>query len=50
MVRLHHNTYVRTMAERNWNQVQIMQLYVESIPSLIDRLRPELDLALENFK
>lgn len=50
MVRLHHNTYVRTMAERNWNQVQIMRLYVESIPSLIDRLRPELDLALENFK
>lgn len=50
MVRLHHNTYVRTMAERNWNQVQIMRLYIESIPSLIDRLRPELDLALENFK
>lgn len=50
MLRLHHNTYVRTMAERNWNQVQIMQLYVKSIPNLIDRLRPELDAALEKFQ
>lgn len=47
MVRLHHNTYVRTMPERNWNQVQIMRLYLESIPGLIDRLSPELNQALE---
>jgi hypothetical protein len=50
MLRLHHNTYVRTMAERNWNQVQIMRLYVESIPNLIDRLRPELEKSLESFQ
>lgn len=50
MLRLHHNTYVRTMAERNWNQVQIMRLYVESIPNLIDRLRPELEKSLEPFQ
>lgn len=48
MVRLHHNTYVRTMAERNWNQVRIMRLYIQSIPGLIDRLRPELEAALEH--
>lgn len=50
MVRLHHNTYVRTMAERNWNQVQVMRLYLQSIPGLLERLRPELDQALENFQ
>jgi hypothetical protein len=49
MVRLHHNTYVRTMPERNWNQVQIIGLFVQSIPSLLDRLQPELDKALESF-
>lgn len=49
MVRLHHNTYVRTMAERNWNQVQVMRLYLESIPGLIERLRPELEQSLEGF-
>jgi hypothetical protein len=50
MVRLHHNTFVRTMAERNWNQVQVMRMYTQSMPFLIDRLRPELDQALESFK
>ena len=50
MVRLHHNTYVRTMAERNWNQVRVMRLYLQSVPGLIDRLRPELDTALEQFQ
>ncbi len=49
MVKLHHNTFVRTMAERNWNQVQIMRLYLHSVPSLIERLRPELELALKEF-
>lgn len=49
MVKLHHNTFVRTMAERNWNQVQIMRLYLQSVPSLIERLRPELELALKEF-
>ena len=49
MVRLHHNTYVRTMPERNWNQVQIIRLFVQSVPSLLDRLQPELDKALESF-
>jgi hypothetical protein len=50
MVRLHHNTYVGTMAERNWNQVQIMRLYSQTIPMLIERLRPELEQALEKCK
>lgn len=49
MVRLHHNTYVRTMPERNWNQVQIIRLFVQSVPSLLGRLQPELDTALESF-
>jgi len=49
MVRLHHNTYVRTMAERNWNQVQVMRLFLQSIPGLIERLRPELEQSLESF-
>ena len=49
MVRLHHNTFVRTMAERNWNQVQVMRMYSQSIPSLIERFKPELDLALRSF-
>jgi hypothetical protein len=49
MVRLHHNTYVRTMAERNWNQVQVMRLYLQSIPALLKRLQPELEQALEGF-
>jgi hypothetical protein len=49
MVKLHHNTFVRTMAERNWNQVQIMRFYLQSIPKLIERLRPELELALKEF-
>lgn len=49
MVKLHHNTFVRTMGERNWNQVKIMRLYLQSVPSLIDRLRPELELALKEF-
>jgi hypothetical protein len=47
MVRLHLNTYVRTMAERNWNQVQVMRTFAASIPNLLDRLEPELKLALE---
>jgi hypothetical protein len=50
MVRLHHNTYVGTMAERNWNQVQVIRLYTQSIPQLINRLQPELEAALEKFK
>ena len=50
MVRLHHNTFVRTMAERNWNQLQVMLLYLRTIPALIRRLRPELDKALESFR
>lgn len=50
MVRLHHNTYVRTMAERNWNQIQVMRMYAQSIPLLLDRLKPELDLALGSFQ
>ncbi len=50
MVRLHHNTFVRTMAERNWNQIQVMRLYLHTIPALIRRLRcPELAQALESF-
>lgn len=49
MVRLHHNTYVRTMAERNWNQVQVIRLYLQSIPALLQRLQPELEQALEGF-
>jgi len=50
MVKLHHNTFVGTMAERNWNQLQVMRLYVESIPNLIKHIRPELEQALESFK
>jgi hypothetical protein len=50
MVRLHHNTFVHTMGERNWNQVQVMRLYLRTIPSLIRRLRPELVQALEAFR
>jgi hypothetical protein len=50
MVRLHHNTFVRTIGERNWNQLQVMRLYLRTIPSLIRRLRPELDQALEVFR
>jgi hypothetical protein len=38
------------MAERNWNQVQVMRLYTLSIPNLINRLQPELEAALEKFK
>jgi hypothetical protein len=50
MVKLHHNTFVGTMAERNWNQIQVMRLYVDSIPNLIKHIRPELEQALESFK
>jgi hypothetical protein len=50
MVRLHYNTFVRTMAERNWNQLQVMRLYLRTIPALIKRLRPELSQALEAFR
>lgn len=49
MVRLHLNTYVRTMGERNWNQVQVMRLYAASMPELMDRLEPELKQALESL-
>jgi hypothetical protein len=50
MVRLHHNTFVRTMGERNWNQLQVMRLYLRTIPALVRRLRPELAKALEAFQ
>jgi hypothetical protein len=50
MLKLHYNTFVGTMAERNWNQVLAMRLYIESIPILLGRLRPELEKALESFK
>jgi hypothetical protein len=49
MVRLHQNTFVRTIGERNWNQIQVMRLFLSTIPSLIRRLRPELTKALEAF-
>ncbi|TVR09325.1 MAG: DUF115 domain-containing protein [Planctomycetota bacterium] len=50
MVRLQQNTYVRTLAERNWNQVQVMHHYAKSIPQLVDRLQPELEETLEVFQ
>jgi hypothetical protein len=46
MVKLHHNTYVRTMPERNWNQLQVMRYYAATLPPLVARLRPELDEAI----
>ena len=49
MVRLHLNTYVRTMAERNWNQIQVMRLYAASLPELLEKLEPELKKALETL-
>jgi hypothetical protein len=47
MLRMHMNTFVHTMAERNWNQSVVMSLFARSMEKLVARLRPELDRALE---
>jgi hypothetical protein len=50
MVRLQQNAHVRTRRERNWNQARVIDLYAEAMIALIDRLRPELDEALEPMR
>ena len=50
MLRLHHNTCVRTIAERNWNQIKVMRLFAETMTPLVERLEPELAEALEVYR
>jgi hypothetical protein len=50
LLRMHHHTQVRTLAERNWMQVQVMRQYLTSMALLIDRLRPELAQVLETVQ
>jgi hypothetical protein len=50
LLRMHHRTQVRTLAERNWMQVQVMRQYLTSMALLIDRLRPELAQVLETVQ
>jgi hypothetical protein len=48
-LRLHYNTFVRTDAERAWNQVQVLRLFAATMPGLVARLEPELEKALESY-
>lgn len=49
MVRLQQNTFVRTYAEKEWNQVLALRMFAATLKDLLDTFKPELDAAVEIY-
>ncbi len=49
MVRLQQNTFVRTFAEKEWNQVLALRMFASTLKDLLASFKPELDQAMESY-